>query len=75
MLPFQTENGNQVIFPNPFTVCPCVTVNQETNGNYPFANGLTRRTMTVYMSRERKQKTSDLHTVNIHSPLQMARGI
>jgi hypothetical protein len=50
----ETGNGKQnaeaqEIFPNPFTVCKsckrkfvvCPFVDDETNGSYPFANGLT----------------------------------
>ncbi len=51
MLPFQTENGKseaQAIFLNPFIVCSsykrkcflCLFVYEETNGSYPFANGV-----------------------------------
>jgi hypothetical protein len=49
MLLFQTESEAQVIFLNPFTICPsckrkfvvCSFVDEEKNGSYPFANGLT----------------------------------
>ncbi len=48
MLPFQTENGSQLIFLNLFTVCSscqrrfvvCPFDYEETNGNYLFGNGL-----------------------------------
>jgi hypothetical protein len=44
----QTKTEAQVIFLNPFTVCSslklkffvCPFVDEETNGSYPFANGL-----------------------------------
>jgi hypothetical protein len=49
-LKYQTENGKQTPchFLNPFIVCSlckrkfvvCPYVNEETNGSYPFANGL-----------------------------------
>ncbi len=44
----KTKNGAQATFLNPFTVCSacerkfvvCPFVDEETNGSYPFANGL-----------------------------------
>ncbi len=44
----KTENGAQATFLNPFTVCSsckrkfvlCLFVYEETNGSYPFSNGL-----------------------------------
>ncbi len=47
---FKRKMEAQVIFLNPFTVCSsckrkfvvCLYVNEETNGSYPFANGLNR---------------------------------
>ncbi len=48
MMPFQTENGSPGDFLNPITVwssckgnfAVCLFVDKETNGKYPFANGL-----------------------------------
>jgi hypothetical protein len=58
MLLFQTEA--QTIFLNPFTICSsgyrmfvaCPFVDEETNGNYLFANGLNGLTCTLAHNAE-----------------------
>ncbi len=64
MLPFETESGNQTIFLNPFTcfaeckskfvVCPFVY--KETNGSYPYANGLNRTKLTEQTKPTKRTK-------------------
>ncbi len=64
MLSFQTENGSQAIFLNPFIVCSsckrkifiCPFVYKETNGSYPFANRLNGLAHLFYAVDEIKMK-------------------
>jgi hypothetical protein len=55
---FKQKTEAQAIFLNPFSVCSlckrkfvvCPFVYEETNGNYPFANGLNRTCLSMIIS-------------------------